>query len=194
MGQHQVLFSGELFVGTDPVQARNRMARLLGIDLKKAEQLFSGRTVVLKSQLTFEEAASLKDQLDNLGAMSRIKDLAAREGPRGLKSDDRMHDRTLHDITAAHHECPRCGYLQLETQFCGRCGIDVLMATKQKRKEDLLIDKKIRELHQKAEPAEPAEPVESVVASVPAPRPSKKVEITPAEKPSRLRRFFGGGN
>ncbi|MDA1074057.1 MAG: zinc ribbon domain-containing protein [Proteobacteria bacterium] len=189
MGQHQVLFSGELFDGTDPVAARNRMARLLGIDLKKTEQLFSGRTVVLKSQLTFDEAASLKDRLDDLGAISRIKDLAARQGPRGLKSDERVHDKTLHDITAAHHECPRCGYLQLETQFCGRCGVDVATAAKQKRKEDLLIDKKIRELHHKAEAPAPA------ATPVPVRRiPEKVQEIPPPEKPGMLRRLFGGGN
>jgi ribosomal protein L37E len=57
------------------------------------------------------------------------------------------NDQTLKDITAAHVECPRCGHLQLESSHCTRCGIDIAAALVQKRKEDLLIQKKIRELH-----------------------------------------------
>ncbi|MFU8814770.1 MAG: hypothetical protein ACNA7W_05460 [Pseudomonadales bacterium] len=55
-------------------------------------------------------------------------------------------DRTLKDITAAHLECPRCSHFQLETSHCARCGVDIQQATAQKRKEDLLIQKKIRDL------------------------------------------------
>ena len=54
--------------------------------------------------------------------------------------------RSLKDITAAHQECPRCGYMQLEASHCSRCGVDLVAAIKQKRKEDLIIEKKIREL------------------------------------------------
>ena len=51
----------------------------------------------------------------------------------------------MRDITAAHQECPRCGHMQLETSHCARCGVDIALTNRQKRKEDFIIQKKIRE-------------------------------------------------
>ena len=36
--------------------------------------------------------------------------------------------------------------MQLESSHCARCGVDIAASIKAKRKEDLLIEKKIREL------------------------------------------------
>ena len=60
--------------------------------------------------------------------------------------------QTLADITAAHVECPRCGHMQLDSSHCARCGVDLEQAFKQTRKEDLLIEKKIRDLRAKKDP------------------------------------------
>jgi ribosomal protein L37E len=151
MGDYQVLFSGEVSRDSDIERVQARLARELGIDDRKARALFSGRTVVIRSQLSEEEARTLQHRLADLGAICRIKSLAS---PRAMSSQidkDTMcmeghHDQTLKDITAAHVECPRCGHLQLEASHCARCGIDMAAALAQKRKEDLLIEKKIREL------------------------------------------------
>ena len=159
MGDYQVLFSGEVSRNSNEDTVRARLARELGIDDRKARALFSGRTVVIKSQLAEDEAQELQRRLADLGAICRIKSLAA---PRGLdaqidKDALRMeghNDQTLKDITAAHVECPRCGHLQLEASHCSHCGIDIAAALVQKRKEDMLIEKKIRELRSKRE--EPA--------------------------------------
>jgi ribosomal protein L37E len=164
------------------------MARLLGIDEKKAAHLFSGRTVVLKSQLAFDEAMQLQEKLENIGVISRVKDLSTRTEPQGHKSDDRLHDHTLHDITAAHFECPRCGHMQLETQHCARCGIDIHAAMKQKRKEDLIIEKKIRSLREQKQGPQVKQPT----AAANDVEESAPVAEEPASKPSRLRRLFGG--
>ena len=45
--------------------------------------------------------------------------------------------------------------MQLDSSHCARCGVDLEQAFKAKRKEDLLIEKKIRELRGKREQAEP---------------------------------------
>jgi ribosomal protein L37E len=151
MGDYQVLFSGEVSRDSEVDQVRARLARELGIDDLKARALFSGRTVVIRSQLAEDEAQELQHRLADLGAICRIKSLAAPRTP-GAQIDKhapRMeghNDQTLKDITAAHVECPRCGHLQLESSHCTRCGIDIAAALVQKRKEDLLIQKKIREL------------------------------------------------
>lgn len=151
MSDYQVLFSGEVAKGSDLDAVRGRLARELGIDERKARALFSGRTVVIRSQLVEVEAQQLQQRLADLGAICRIKSLAAPKGPAIDKHALRMegqNDQTLKDITAAHVECPRCGHLQLEASHCNQCGVDIAAATSQKRKEDLLIEKKIRALRE----------------------------------------------
>jgi len=118
MANYQVLFSGELSKGasTDAVQAN--LGRELGIDDRKARQLFSGRTVVLRSQLEQREALALQKKLEDLGAVCRIKDFSPKSAE--YKPDANQSDYTLRDITAAHLECPRCGHLQLDSSHCAR--------------------------------------------------------------------------
>jgi ribosomal protein L37E len=158
MGDYQVLFSGEVTRNANAELVRARLARELGIDERKSRALFSGRTVVIRSQLQQSEARALQERLGELGAICRIKSLSA---PRPVtaqidKDAGRMEthaEQTLKDITAAHIECPRCGYLQLESSHCARCGVDIAAATLQKRKEDLQIEKKIRELREQRQAA-----------------------------------------
>ena len=151
MGDYQVLFSGEVVREADAEAVRARLADELGIDDRKARQLFSGRTVVIKSQLSQNEAEEVQARLEELGARCRVKNLAVpatafqRPQPRQrCAAPGGKQDHTLKDITAAHIECPRCGHLQLESSHCVTCGVDIVAAVAQKRKEDLLIEKKIR--------------------------------------------------
>ncbi len=150
MGNYQVLFSGEVSPNLNEETVRENLAKELGIDPRKARQLFSGRTVVIKSQLSQEQALGVQAQFAEFGAICRVKDFTPRVEKVQYRIDrgerDNASDRTLKDITAAHLECPRCGHLQLEASHCARCGIDIGQAIKQKRKEDLIIQKKIREL------------------------------------------------
>ena len=150
MGNYQVLFSGEVTQEANSDAVRENLARELGIDERKARQLFTGRTVVLQSQLTQEAALEMQQRLSELGALCRVKDLSPKNANvadfRVGKSASSAPEQTLRDITAAHRECPRCGYMQLEASHCSRCGVDLAKATRQKQKEDLIIEKKIREL------------------------------------------------
>ena len=150
MGDYQVLFSGEVTQHANPDAVRDNLARELGIDDRKARALFSGRTVVLQSQLNHEAALELQARLGELGALVRVKDLSPRKANvadfRVGKSGPQHPDQTLRDITAAHSECPRCGHMQLEASHCARCGVDLAKVIRQKQKEDLIIEKKIREL------------------------------------------------
>ncbi len=158
MNHYQVLFSGEVAEGANEAAVRDNLARELGIDQRKVGMLFSGRTVVIRSQLSREEAQALQDRFADLGALARIKDLTPRMEPKldyRVDRDERRGDHTLRDITAAHVECPRCGHLQLEASHCARCGIDITAALNAKRKEDLLIEKKIRELRDRKASAYP---------------------------------------
>ena len=156
MGHYQVLFSGQVGHGADVEVVRKNLARELGIDDRKAKQLFSGRTVVIRSQLTREDALAVQNRFADFGALCRIKDLTPQDGRKldyRVDRADRDAEHTLRDITAAHVECPRCGHLQLEACHCARCGIDIGAAIKAKRKEDLIIEKKLRELRAGRAPA-----------------------------------------
>ncbi len=180
MANYQVLFSGDIAEDSKVDAVRINLARELGIDERKAKQLFSGRTVVIKSQLRQEEALALQTRYAELGAVCRVKDLTPKK-PDIDAADYRIDkhvkqdaDATLKDITAAHQECPRCGHMQLEASHCARCGVNLVAAVKQKRKEDQIIEKKIRELRtaKSKQPAAyvSAEPIESEVR----PQPTKR--------------------
>ncbi len=166
MSNYQVLFNGEVAEEANQDHVRDNLARELGLDERKAKQLFSGRTVVIRSQLDQHEAEAWQSKLAQLGAVTRVKNLTPQPDTAQYKLDKHNTDRTLRDLTAAHVECPRCGHMQLDSGHCARCGVDLEQAFKQKRKEDLLIEKKIRELRAKQEPSrgpvieeEPEEPI-----------------------------------
>lgn len=177
MANYQVLFSGEIVEDSRVDVVQMNLARELGIDERKAKQLFSGRTVVIKSQLRQEEALALQSKYAELGAVCRVKDLTPKkpqiDSPdyRVDKSNKQGPDATLKDITAAHQECPRCGHMQLDASHCARCGVDLAAAVKEKRKEDQIIEKKIRELRapkSKPQVGSAVDPIESEARSQPA--------------------------
>jgi ribosomal protein S27AE len=190
MSRYQVLFSGDVAEGATEAAVRQNLVRRLGLDERKVAQLFSGRTVVIRSDLTREAADALQAELAGLGAIARIKDTSPDEKAK-FKIDKHV-DQTLRDITAAHHECPRCGHMQLESEFCARCGVDIATAAKQKRQEDLLIEKKIKGLKggqkpgaiDSSEPLVPdaADRIEPIKRRTPRPAPPQRVR-PPATAP-----------
>jgi ribosomal protein L32 len=152
MGTFQVLFSGELARGATAAAVQSALAAELRIDEHKARQLFQGRTVVIRGQLSERDALELQQRLHDLGAMCRVKDVAAIGPPAGTSIDrdaarmEQKRDRTMRDITAAFVECARCGHLQLESSLCARCGVNMAAALADKRREDQQIEQQIRTL------------------------------------------------
>jgi len=144
MSNYQVLFNGVVAEGDDVKRVERELAGALGIEPAKAQRLFNGRTVVLASQLSREEALDLQSRLANIGAVSRIKDLTPKSSAPVDYETDR-NDGTLRDLTAAHIDCPRCGHMQLESTHCVRCGVDLEALFRQRRKEELLMEKKLRD-------------------------------------------------
>ena len=190
MNNYQVLFSGEIAEGAKEDVVRANLARALSIDDRKLTQLFSGRTVVLKSRLNQSQAEALQAHLSDLGAISRIKDLAPAEAKPSFKIDKREPGHTLKDLTAAHVACPRCGHMQLDAEFCARCGADITALQAQQRKEDLIIEKKIRELRRK-NGTRPAPAADEQSAAFEAPDDVDDDTIpTPLSGGSKIKRWF----
>ena len=153
MSSYHIEFSGETIDGADRSQVQANLARELGLPEQKAEQLFSGRTVVIASQLSEPDAEALVHKLAELGAVCRRKDYGAKPAnPARYKLDEQGVDKTLRDLTAAHVECPRCSNMQLLAEHCTRCGVDIDAAMKQRRKEDAIIEKRIKALRAQQEP------------------------------------------
>jgi ribosomal protein L32 len=152
---YQVLFGGQFTAGTDPATARRAAAGLLAIDERELSQIFSGRTVVVRSHLGAEEALALQARLAELGLICWLKDGAAKAAEIGVPA-------TLRSITAAHTACPQCGHMQLEVDVCARCGTDLAALMRRRRKEDLIIEKQIRALRARRtvdeHPDEPPQP------------------------------------
>ena len=63
VGNFQVLFSGVIIEGFEPSAVQVSVAAELGIDERKSVHLFSGKTVVLRSQLSQDAAVKLCDCL-----------------------------------------------------------------------------------------------------------------------------------
>ena len=79
MNHYQVLFSGEVAEGAQEEKVRTNLSRELGIDARKIGQLFSGRTVVIRSQLSQDDALAMQARFADLGALVRIKDLTPQQ-------------------------------------------------------------------------------------------------------------------
>jgi hypothetical protein len=155
MANYQVLFDGQIAEDAKLEVVRANLARELGLDERKTKQLFSGRTVVIRSQLEQREAENWQQRLAALGAVFRVKNCASKAEMANYAVDtEQKAGETLRDITAAPLECPRCGHMQLDSSQCARCGVDLEQAYKQKHKEDLLIEKKIRDLRAKPTPSD----------------------------------------
>ncbi len=153
----QVLFNGEVADDVSDSVVRDNLARVLGIESYKVRALFSGRTVVLRSEMSEDAAKLLHKELSDIGAIARIKDLSAAKAA-AFKLDANNSEYTLRDITAAFIECPRCNHQQLDAPHCARCGVDMAKAARQKQKEDLIIERKIRELRSKQNAASASDP------------------------------------
>ena len=143
MSDYQVLFNGVVAEGDVASEVERKLAGLLGIDSAKAKRLFNGRTVVLASQLSRAEALDMQGRLEQIGAITRIKDLAPKIS-QPFDYERERNDGTLRDLTAAHIDCPRCGHMQLDATHCARCGVDLAALFRTRRKQELMMEKKLR--------------------------------------------------
>lgn len=161
MSNYQVLFNGVVAEGDDRSLVERELAGVLGIPAEKAKRLFNGRTVVLASQLSRDEALDMQSRLEGVGAISRIKDLSPKtDMPLDYEAD--RQEGTLRDLTAAHIDCPRCGHMQLDSTHCARCGVDLEALFRKRRKEELLMEKKLRD-HRAAQQKQAEEAARSAV-------------------------------
>lgn len=121
----KIVFDGALMPQTPLETAKENLARLFKSDAAKIEALFSGQPVVLKRDLSGDEADKYLRALHGAGANARKE----AEGFSLVETDDHPSEATLAARAAgeaASNErmtCPKCGHEQARSIECSACGI-----------------------------------------------------------------------
>ena len=76
---YTIVFKGDTLVGYDPVEVRLEMAKLLRLEPKRVDRLFSGKQIILKKTTDKLEAAKYSRALKKTGADVKVKVLQHEE-------------------------------------------------------------------------------------------------------------------
>jgi len=97
----RVIFNGKITPEGDPAQVQASLAKLFNLeptipqDNEKLRRLFSGKTVIVKDQISLEEAEQYRCAIKGAGALCEIKPLSERrKAPRRVLGDRRTLKRT----------------------------------------------------------------------------------------------------
>lgn len=124
----KIVFDGALMPQTPLETAKENLARLFKSDASKIEALFSGQPVVLKRDLSDDEANKYLRALHGAGANAR-KETEGITGLSLVETEDHPSEATLAARAAgesADNErmtCPKCGHEQASSIECSACGI-----------------------------------------------------------------------
>jgi len=76
---YEIVFRGDIVQGETIDVVKQRLMELFNIDAGRAEQLFSGRPVVLKKNLDLLKADQYRMRLENAGAVVQVREAAGAE-------------------------------------------------------------------------------------------------------------------
>jgi len=124
----KIVFDGTLMPQTPLETAKENLARLFKSDAAKIDALFSGQPVVLKRDLSGDEADKYLRALHGAGANAR-KETDGVSGFTLVETEDHPSDATLAARAAGEASsdermvCPKCGHEQAKSIDCAACGI-----------------------------------------------------------------------
>ena len=125
----KIVFDGTLMPQTPLETAKENLARLFKSDTSKIDALFSGKPVVLKRDLSDDEADKYLRALHGAGANARKEAEEQAGGLSLVETDDHPSEATLASRNPAETlrddqmTCPKCGHVQLKASDCSACGI-----------------------------------------------------------------------
>ncbi|WP_407315578.1 hypothetical protein [Pseudomonas sp. nanlin1] len=76
MDLYEIVFSGELVPGAQPELVKANLAKLFSADAQRIDALFSGRRLVLRSNLDPDAAQKYRAALERAGALVRVEIMA----------------------------------------------------------------------------------------------------------------------
>lgn len=126
--RYKIMFSGELMPDFDLAQVEQNLAQLFKSDIDKIRQLFSGKPVALKRDLSGDQAEKYLTALQRAGAkVSKENDLASALSL--VATDDHPDPEAATESPAMQAQaddrmsCPKCGFEQPKAVECSGCGI-----------------------------------------------------------------------
>ncbi len=75
MGRYEVAFSGEMVAGAQPELVKANVAKVFQADAQRIALLFSGRRIVIKSNLDAAAAEKYRETLARAGALVEVRSL-----------------------------------------------------------------------------------------------------------------------
>ena len=139
---YSVTFEGDVGEGRDPEAVKKELSSLGILSPADIEQILSGKSVVLQSGLTHDQALRYQAALEAAGATSRVipsseetssatdaRMGAAIEAPGqstlGAVSSDDLTLAPAPKELEIRMTCPKCGLDQVEANECAACGVIV---------------------------------------------------------------------
>jgi len=125
----KIVFDGALMPQTALETAKENLARLFKSDTSKIDALFSGKPVVLKRDLSDDEADKYLRALHGAGANARKEAEEQAVGLSLVETDDHPSEATLASRSTAEAAdsdqmtCPKCGHVQSRASDCSACGV-----------------------------------------------------------------------
>jgi hypothetical protein len=72
-GKCNLVFRGEVSFGQEVDDVKQRVAGLFKVSLEKADTLFTGKNVVIKKEISIEQATTIQERMLSLGAITYIE-------------------------------------------------------------------------------------------------------------------------
>jgi len=137
---YRVVFAGELLPGHELESVKQRLATTFSMPVEGIEKIFAGKPVVVRANLTREQAQQYHKVFSSAGAVIKVQAVrpqpAAPETPQA-RAPEPAPDATPHrapsePASAApprtrgdgdEMSCPKCGFLQPPSDTCLSCGI-----------------------------------------------------------------------
>lgn len=103
----RLVFNGQIDLDADADEVRKNVQALLKIDREAADRVFSGRKIVIKDGLSWEQAAGYQAAFDSTGAISLIEKIETAQAGGAVETIS----------------CPKCGLQQEKSPSCRQCGV-----------------------------------------------------------------------
>jgi len=116
---YQLIFEGEIVDNYNIEAVKKNLFSLFKGDVKNLEQLFTGRTIVIKKQLDHQKAVRYQKAFLEAGIIVRIEPRETQDPSKSPEVVERQEASERKETMI----CPKCGFEQKQSDECIRCGL-----------------------------------------------------------------------